>query len=426
MESAGNLGRVLIIVQNLPVPFDRRVWLEATTLTRSGYDVSVICPKGKGFDRSFEQLEGIDIYRYSLPIEAAGVLGFIVEFLWCFICTSMKSIKVMMLGRGFDVIHACNPPETYWVLGRFWKFFGKKFLFDHHDLSPEMYEAKFGTNKGLIYWVLLQFERLTFQTAEVVITTNESHKEIAKSRGGKQDEDVYVVRSGPDLNRFKTYPVDHLWKKGKPYLLVYLGEICKQDGVDHLVRAVKILRDQMGRRDFHCVFVGGGPYQGTIKDYADEQEVDDVCTFTGRVSDEDLCRILSSADIGVDPDPKNNWSDKSTMNKIMEYMFFGLPIVSYDLKENKFSAGKAALYAESNSEEALARNISHLLDSPDTRSEMSKIGYKKLREELSWKHSIESLLSAYSHVFGCPKSHGAGTQNVLNECDDSKKYPTHA
>ncbi len=399
MESAGNFGKILIIVQNLPVPFDRRVWLEATTLTQSGYQVSIICPKGKGFDQSFERLEGIDIYRYHLPIEASGTLGFILEFVWCFLRTTMKSIKIALLGRGFDVIHACNPPETYWVLGGFWKLFGKEFLFDHHDLSPEMYEAKFGKKTGVIYQMLLLFERLTFQTAKVVITTNESHKEIAKARGGKRDEEVFVVRSGPDLNRFNTYPPDDQWKKGKPYLLVYLGEICKQDGVDHLVRAVKILRDTFGRQDFHCVFVGGGPYQKTIKSYANEQHVSEYCTFTGRVSDEDLCRILSSADVGVDPDPKNDWSDKSTMNKIMEYMYFGLPIVSYDLKEAQVSAGDAAIYAESNSEEALAKSIAYLLDHSDARNEMSRIGYTKLREELSWEHSIAPLLQAYTQVF---------------------------
>ena len=274
----------------------------------------------------------------------------------------MKSVRVAVAGRGFDVIHACNPPETYWLLAWFWRLFGKRFLFDHHDLSPEMYAAKFGRDSGLLYQALLFLERMTFRSADVVMTTNESHKRIAQARGGVAPEDVFVVRSGPDVARFRIFDPDPTWKSGKPFLLVYLGEMCRQDGVDHLVRAVRILREDLQRDDLHAIFVGGGPEQPIIRAYADEQGVGDICTFTGRVSDDDLCRILSSADVAVDPDPKTAWSDQSTMNKIMEYMFFGLPIVCYDLTEHKVSAQDAALYVEANSERALANGIRDLLD----------------------------------------------------------------
>ena len=399
MASAGSKPRVLIIVQNLPVPFDRRVWLEATSLTAAGYAVSVICPKAKGYDRSFERLEDVDIYRYALPIDAQGKLGFIIEFLWCFFRTAMMSFRVATSGRGFDVIHACNPPETYWLLGRFWRLFGKRFLFDHHDLSPEMYAAKFGRASGLMYRGLLFLERMTFRTADVVITTNESHKAIAVQRGGLAPEEVYVVRSGPDLDRFKVYKPDSSWKQGKASLIVYLGEMCKQDGVDHMVRAIAALRDELKYDDFHAVFIGGGPEQPQIEAYASEIGVADCCTFTGRVSDEDLCRILSSADIAVDPDPKNDWSDKSTMNKIMEYMFFGLPIVAYDLAEHRKSAEGAAIYAIPNSEEALAGSLLDLLTSPETRRRMSAYGAKRVRDKLVWQHSVPPLLAAYDAVF---------------------------
>lgn len=399
MVSAGNGRRVLIIVQNLPVPFDRRVWLEATSLTNAGYAVSVICPKAKGYNESFERLEGVDIYRYGLPIDAQGALGFVLEFAWCFLRTFMKSVRIAVAGRGFDVIHACNPPETFWLLGWFWRLFGKRFLFDHHDLSPEMYAAKFQRQSGMMYRGLLFLERMTFRTADVVITTNESHKKIAQQRGGLAADDVYIVRSGPDLDRFKVYEPDPSWKRGKPQLLVYLGEMCKQDGVDHLVRAVAALRNDLGHDDFHAVFVGGGPEQPLIKAYADEVGVADLCTFTGRVSDEDLCRILSSADIAVDPDPKNDWSDKSTMNKIMEYMFFGLPIVAYELTEHRVSAGNAAVYAAPNSEQALAEAVSALLRAPERRREMSEYGSKRVREKLVWQHSIPPLLAAYDAIF---------------------------
>jgi glycosyltransferase involved in cell wall biosynthesis len=399
MASAGSGRRVLIIVQNLPVPFDRRVWLEAASLTEAGYAVSVICPKAKGYNASFETLEGIDIYRYGLPIEARGAIGFVAEFAWCFLRTFVKSIRVALAGRGFDVIHACNPPETFWLLGRFWRLFGKRFLFDHHDLSPEMYAAKFGRDSGPMYKGLVFLEHMTFKSAGVVITTNDSHKQIALARGGLAPEDVFIVRSGPDVDRFKVYPADATWKKGKPFLLAYLGEMCKQDGVDHLVRAVRILREDLKRDDVHAIFVGGGPEQPVIRAYADEQGIGDICTFTGRISDDDLCRILSSADLAVDPDPKTNWSDKSTMNKIMEYMFFGLPIVCYDLTEHKVSAQDAALYVQANSERALAEGIRSLLDDPVRRACMSEYGAKRVREKLVWQHSVPSLLRAYDAIF---------------------------
>jgi glycosyltransferase involved in cell wall biosynthesis len=399
MASAGRRRRVLIIVQNLPVPFDRRVWLEATSLTRAGYAVSVICPKAKGYTASFETLEGVDIHRYGLPIAAQGAAGFVMEFAWCFLRSFMKSLRISIAGRGFDVIHACNPPETYWLLAGFWRLFGKRFLFDHHDLSPEMYAAKFGRDSGLMYRGLLFLERMTFRSADLVITTNESHKRIAQERGGVLPEHVFVVRSGPDLARFTRHAPDATWKAGKRFLLVYLGEMCRQDGVDHLVRAIRILREDLRRDDVHAVFVGGGPEQPMIRAYADAQGVGDVCTFTGRVSDDDLCRILSSADVAVDPDPKTAWSDKSTMNKIMEYMFFGLPIVCYDLSEHKVSARDAALYVEANAERALAEGVSALLDDPGRRARMSRYGALRVREKLVWQHSVPPLLAAYDAIF---------------------------
>jgi glycosyltransferase involved in cell wall biosynthesis len=398
MASAGR-RRVLIIVQNLPVPFDRRVWLEATTLTAAGYDVSVICPKAKGFTRSHEVLEGVDIHRYPLPFDASGAVGFVSEFIWCFVATMVEVLHVGLRGRGFDAVHVCNPPETYWPLGWVCRLLGKPFLFDHHDLSPEMYDAKFDQPSALIRRALLWFERETFRVADVVVTTNDSHREIAKTRGGFADERIFVVRSGPDLDRLTRYPVDPQWRRGAAHQLVYLGEICKQDGADHLVRAVRELRDHYGRDDIHCVFVGGGPHQPAIRDYADAIGVGELCTFTGRVSDDQLCRILSSADVAIDPDPLTPWSDRSTMNKIMEYMYFGLPIVAYDLREHRVSAQEAALYAQANDERALAGHIAALLDDPQRRADMGKFGMRRLEQSLAWQHSAPVLLRAYNRLF---------------------------
>jgi glycosyltransferase involved in cell wall biosynthesis len=388
--------RVLIVVENLPVPFDRRVWLEATTLARNGYRVSVICPKAKGFNKGREVLEDVEIFRYKIPLEADGALGFVFEFAWCFLATALISLYVALFGRGFDVLHACNPPDTFWLLGRFWKLFGRRYIFDHHDLCPEMFAVKFERSTGALYRGLLWLERQSMRTADVVITTNESHKAIAVRRGGKQAEDVFVVRSGPDLARFKRYAPDPAYKRGKRHLLVYLGEICKQDGVDHMVRAVKLLRER--RDDFQALFVGGGPYQKSIKAYAEEQGVMEYAAFTGRVSDEELCRILSSATLGIDPDPKNPWSDKSTMNKVIEYMYFGLPVVAFDLHETRVSAGPAGAYAEANSELALADTIGSLLDDADRRAEMGRLGIERVRRELAWDHSVAPLLAAYEQA----------------------------
>ncbi|HEX4572175.1 MAG TPA: glycosyltransferase family 4 protein [Dongiaceae bacterium] len=389
-----NGGRVLIIVQNLPVPFDRRVWLEATTLAQAGYLVSVICPKAKGFNAGHELLEGIEIFRYTLPFDPSTKLGFAAEFIWCFLLSSLLSLRVALFGRGFDILHACNPPETYWLLGWLWRPFGKVFLFDHHDLSPEMYRAKFGGG-GAILRGLLWLEKQTFRQADVVVTTNQSHKDIAVQRGGKRPDDIYIVRSGPQLARFTVYPPDETWRRGKRHLLVYLGEICKQDGVDHLIRAIEQLVKRYDYRDFHCVLVGGGPHQPVVQSYASEIGVAEYCTFTGRIPDEDLCRILSSADIAIDPDPKNDWTDKSTMNKIVEYMFFGLPIVCYDLREARVSADEAARYVEANNEDALARGILELSRDDAARARMRSFGMERVRKALAWDYSVPPLLAAY-------------------------------
>ena len=388
--------RVLIVVENLPVPFDRRVWLEATTLARHGDRVSVICPKAKGFDAAHEVIEDVEVFRYKVPFEAAGAAGFAAEFAWCFLLTALLSVRVALWGRGFDVLHACNPPDTFWLLGRFWRLFGKRYIFDHHDLSAEMFAVKFDRDRGALYRGLLWLERQSMRAADVVITTNESHKRIARERGGRDADDVVVVRSGPDLRRFRSFPSDPAYRAGKRHLLVYLGEICKQDGVDYMVRAVKQLAGR--RQDFRVLFVGGGPHQPAVRAYAEQQGIMGFAAFTGRVSDQELCRILSSATLGIDPDPKNPWSDKSTMNKVVEYMFFGLPVVAFDLHETRVSAGDAGAYATANCEADLAATIDALLDDPARIEAMGRAGRDRVRHVLAWDHSVAPLLHAYDRA----------------------------
>lgn len=393
--------RVLIVVQNLPVPFDRRVWLEATSLAEAGYKVSVICPKMKGYDKSFERLENVDIYRYALPLDPSSKAGFVGEIGLGFIRTFGKSVRVAIRGRGFDVVHACNPPETFWMLGLFWKLFGKKFIFDHHDLSPELFVVKFHGSKGFFHRLLVLFEKASYRFSDIAISTNESYKAVAVERGGMSPERVFVVRSGPDVDRFSRHEPDESLKNGKRFLIAYLGEIGSQDGVDALLRVVKMLRDDHGREDFHCLVIGGGEQQPATVAYASELGVAELFTFTGDVRDDDrLCRLLSSADIGVDPVPKNDWSDRSTSNKIVEYMYFGLPVVGYDLKEARESARGAGAYAEPNSETDLARVLSDLLDDEARRDEMSKIGRERIERQLSWEHSVAPLLAAYAAALG--------------------------
>lgn len=399
MKTVSRRRRALLVVENLPVPFNRRVWLEATTLARHGYEVSVICPKSSNATRAFEVLADVHIYRYSMPLEAgSGALGYLVEFSWCFMATAWLSLRVAAFGRGFDVLHACNPPDTFWLLGRFWRLFGVRYIFNHHDLAPEMFAAKFGRQAGFFYRALLWLERQSMATARAVITTNESYKRVAIERDGKKPEDVFIVRSGPALHELPVFPRDKIYFGGKEHLLVYLGEICKQDGVEYMVRAVKLLNEEFGRKDVRCLFVGGGPHQPVVKAYAEEVGIMDFCEFTGRIGDEDLCRILSSATLGIDPDPKNEWSDKSTMNKVIEYMYFGLPVVAFDLHETRVSAGAAGAYAEANSERDMARIIAELLDDPERRARMGELGRQRVREALAWDYSVAPLLAAYDRA----------------------------
>ena len=389
--------RVLIVVENLPCPFDRRVWQEARTLTSAGYLVSIICPKGKGHDKSLEHLDGIAIYRHSLPIEASGALGYALEYSWALVAEFCLSLKVLFQ-RGFDVIHACNPPDTIFILGRIYKLFGKRFLFDHHDVNPELYEAKF-KRRDFFYRMMLAFERWTFAAADISIATNESYKKIAIERGKMAAEKVFVVRSGPDLRRVKAVPANVALKKGRRYLVGYVGVMGSQEGVDLLLSAVRHIVYTRQRHDIQFGLVGGGTELQAMRELAQRCGVADYVTFTGRVPDDILLEMLSTADVCVNPDVANAMNDLSTMNKIMEYMALGKPIVQFDLTEGRVSAQEASLYAKRNDPEDLAEKILELLADEQMRERMGRFGHERVEHVLSWDHEAPRLLAAYETLF---------------------------
>nr|MBA3726822.1 glycosyltransferase family 4 protein [Armatimonadota bacterium] len=361
MASAGKVKRVLFIVENLPSPFDRRVWQEATTLRDHGYHISIICPTGKGYEKKFEIIDGISIYRHSLPTEGSGALGYLVEYSSALFWQYFLAWKVL-LRQGFGVIHACNPPDNIFLVGGFFKLcFRKKFLFDHHDINPELYIAKFG-RKDFFYKVMLLWERWTFKIADVSIATNESYKKIAIERGGMPPERVFVVRSGPSLERLKIIPPVESLKNGRQYLVGYVGVMGKQEGLHYLLEAARHIVRDLGRRDVQFGLVGGGTELEELKALAQELKISDYVTFTGRVPDNEMLTMLNTSDVCVNPDVYNEMNDKSTMNKIMEYMALGKPIVQFDLTEGRFSAQEASLYAERNNSISLAEKILELLD----------------------------------------------------------------
>jgi glycosyltransferase involved in cell wall biosynthesis len=387
----------LILVENLPSPFDRRVWQEACALRDAGYAVSIICPTGKGCEKKFEAIDGIHIYRYKLWVEASGVVGYALEYPIALAWTFALAWRVL-LTRGFDVIHACNPPDLFFLIAAFFRLLGKKFVFDHHDLNPELYEAKFG-RRDFFHRLLLKLEQWTFRTADVSIATNGSYRRVAIERGRMSPDQVFVVRSGPSLERLKILPPDERLKRGRRYLVGYVGVMGRQEGIDYLLRAARHIVFDLQRSDVHFGLVGGGTSLQQMKALAAELGIADYVTFTGRVPDGEMLAMLNTADICVNPDIANELNDKSTMNKIMEYMALGKPIVQFDLKEGRHSAKRASLYARKNDVLDFAARIVELLDDPVRRAEMSEFGRRRVESELEWRHEAPKLLAAYETLW---------------------------
>jgi glycosyltransferase involved in cell wall biosynthesis len=386
--------RVLMVVENLPLPFDRRVWHEARTLTAAGAEVSVICPTGKGHEARYECLEGVHIHRHPLPLEAEGALGFVLEYGAALLWQSWLAWKILFT-RGFDVIHGCNPPDLIFLVAWQFRLLGKPFIFDHHDICPELYEAKFGRRGGL-WRLMVWLEKLTFHTARVSIATNHSYRAIAIERGGMRPEDVLVVRSGPDIARLKRVDPVPAWRNGRAHMVGYVGVMAEQEGIDLLIEAVRhIVRDH-GREDIQFVLVGGGPSLARLQAMAHHEGLADYITFTGRAPDQELFEVLSTMDIGVNPDRVNVMNDKSTMNKIMEYMAMGKAMVQFDVTEGRYSAQDASLYAKPNDPADMAGKILELIDDPARRTAMGEYGRRRVESELGWHRQIAPLIAAYA------------------------------
>lgn len=392
-----SLGRILILVENLPVPFDRRVWQQAKTLRRAGYDVSVICPKGKGQNATEEEIDGIHIYRHSLPFEAKGALGYLVEYSAALFHQARLALRVRAR-HGFDVIQACNPPDLMFLTVLPWKLIaGTKFVFDHHDLCPELYEVKFG-RRGF-FWALMRWlERRTFALADASIATNETFQAIAISRGCMAPEDVRIVRSYPDLDRFQRVDSVPTTKAPGAFLVGYVGIIGNQDGVDLFLRALAYLVHARGRKDIHAMIIGDGPDLAACQALATDLDIDAHVLFTGYLSGDDLLAHLSSFDIGVIPDPSNAFNDKLSMNKVFEYMALGLPIVMYPLVQAATEAGHAAHVVPESTPEALAEGILNLADDPERCRTMAEFGLEHARRTFSWESQEPALLETYRRV----------------------------
>ena len=391
--------RVLIIVQNLPVPFDRRVWLECQALVAAGYQVAVVCPKGKG-DPPHEVIDTVELYKYRPYAPGGSKASFIAEYAYSFLATARLTLKARRKGR-LAVMQACNPPDIFWPIALLLRWLdGTKFVFDHHDLCPELFQSRFPAGPKLPYRGLRALERRTHRTADHVISTNDSYRDIAIDRSGKAPADVTVVRTGPDPGKLKRGAAEPELRRGRRFLAAYIGVMGPQDGVDIVVRAAGVVVHEMGRLDIAFTLIGSGDCFDELVALRDELDLSGHVEFTGRIPDDQVKKILSTADVGLSPDPKNPLNDVSTMNKTMEYMAFELPVVAFDLRETRVSAGDAAVYAKPNDVREYAKAIVDLIDDEARRAELGKFGRARVEEELAWCHQERAYVRVYERMTG--------------------------
>lgn len=384
---------ILFIVENGAVPFDKRVWSEALLAKEIGFDVTVISPKNERAKKKYEEIDGIEIYRHPMPIEASGKFGFIFEYLNALYWELLLSVKIFFK-KPFHIIHGANPPDHIFLIALFFKPFGVKYIFDHHDLSPENFLAKF-EKKDFLYKMLVVMEKMTFKAANIIISTNESYKKIAQERGEKKESDVIVVRNGPDLSNYMFLPPNENLKEGFDYLVAYLGVIATQEGIDNLLRSVHHIVYKKNIKNIKFIIIGTGTNWQDMVNLSNQIGLDNYVQFTGFIPYKELYEILATADLCVNPEFRDEFTDKSTMIKIMDYMVFGKPIIQYETTEGKVTAGDAAKYIKNNNEVDFAEAIIELLNDPERRMEMGKIAKKRIKEKLNWDLQKKNLIRAY-------------------------------
>lgn len=383
----------VIVVENLPVPFDRRVWQEANALKAAGWTVSVICPTSERHPEFYEEISGIAIFRHALPTEAKGKSAFILEYSAALFHEFRLLLKVYRR-KGFDVIQACNPPDLIFLPALPFKMIGKKFVFDHHDVSPELYLAKF-EKKGFMYRMLLLAERLTFRMADLVISANETYRCLAIERGGKSPDDVVTVYSVPDPTKMQRMSPDDTLRRGARIVVGYVGIIGDQDGLDHLVHCARHLYTDYGMRDICFLVVGDGPALESVRELARSEGVDHIISFLGYRSGADLATAISTFDIGLIPDPVNDYNDKISMNKVFEYAAFGIPSVSYDLSETRRLLGPIGSYAADATPLALAQACLPLIQDNDFRLHRGRDAKALADAKFDWVYEADKLVKAY-------------------------------
>ncbi|MEL6499987.1 MAG: glycosyltransferase family 4 protein [Cyanobacteria bacterium J06623_1] len=371
--------------------------MEATTLQQAGYEVTAICPQGNGYDLAYEVIENVHIYRHPLPPEESSIAGYLREYSWA-VYWQFKLARQIWRERRFEIVHLCNPPDLLFLTASWYKVFhGVKVIFDHHDLSPEMYIAKY-KRKDIFYYGLQLAERLTYLVADLAIATNQSHRDVALTRGGKKKSEVFIVRSAPDLKRFYPLPGNSKYRQGKAKLVGYVGVMGEPEGIDYLLRIIRYITQDKKRTDIHFMLIGSGPAIANLQALAAELKITDFVEFTGFKQGDELLERLSSCDICVEPSPLSAYNQNCSMNKILEYMALGKPIVQFDLKESRYSAQEGALYARPNDEREFAQKMLQLLDSPEQQQKIGSEGQRRMREELEWRHQAPKLLAAYETI----------------------------
>jgi glycosyltransferase involved in cell wall biosynthesis len=400
-KGAQKRGRVLILVQNLSVPFDRRVWLECQSLVAAGFRVAVVCPKAPG-DPTYYRLRGVDLFKYRPYAPGTSSISFVLEYAYSFIMTLVLSLRANFRDP-FDVVQSCNPPDLFWPIGVLFRLLnGSSFVFDHHDLCPELFQSRFPDGNRFVYRALRLMERCMARTADHVISTNDSYRRIVLERDGISPTSVTVVRTGPDLATLRRSTAPPSVARTKSHVAAYLGVMGPQDGVELVLEVADVVVHRLGRHDIGFTLIGAGDCYDELVTLSQRLDLTDYVTFTGRIPDADVAAILSTADVGISPDPKNPLNDVSTMNKTMEYMTFELPVVAFDLWETRISASDAAVYATPNDVEEMAKLLVDLMDDEPRRRAMGRAGRARIEQELAWEHQAPRYVGVYEKLAADP------------------------